>query len=249
MSTFNTLLKYGEIEFRLFIEENTNTRRKKLQTAPFRKDRDIYQKMRWEAVSFINNNKKATEDYKQGFSYGLKSGRSPPQVKDLIQFEDDLVRMVKNLKFRKVKNNFQNMLREDMKQVQTSKKTLTLADKTSNMYRLNKNDYQNLLKNAITTTYKKANKNIGTIINKEGIKFAKQADILDKIEINGTGNSFVTLKDHKENFTNHPTTRLTNPSKNEIGRISKHILDQINTKLVSKLRVNEWKNNQVVQKY
>ena len=116
------------------------------------------------------------------------------------------------------------------------------ADKTSNMCRLNKNDYQNLLKNTITTTYKKANKNIGTIINKEGIKFAKQADILDKIEINGTGNSFVTLKHHKENFTNHPMTRLINPSKNEIGRISKHILDQINTKLVSKLRVNEWKN-------
>ena len=221
MSTFNTLLKYGEIEFRLFIEEHTNTRRKKLQTAPLRKDRDIYQKkMRWKAVFFINDNKKATEDYKQGLS---------------------LVRIVEELKFRKVKNNFQKMLREDMKQVQTSKKTLTPADKTSNMYRLNKNDYQNLLKNAITATYKKANKNIGTIINKEGLKFAKQADILDKIEINGTGNSFVTLKDHKENFTNHPTARLINPSKNEIGRISKHILDQINTKLVSKLRVNEWK--------
>ena len=95
---------------------------------------------------------------------------------------------------------------------------------------------------AITTTYKKANKSIETKINKEGIKFAKQANILDKIEINSTGNSFITLKDHKENFTNHSTTRLINPSKNEIGRISKHILDQINSKLVSKLSVNEWKN-------
>ena len=72
----------------------------------------------------INNNKKDSEDYKEGFSYGLKSGRNPPQVKDLIQFEDDLVRIVKELKFRKVKNNFQTKLREDMKQVQNSKKTL-----------------------------------------------------------------------------------------------------------------------------
>ena len=128
-----------------------------------------------------------------------------------------------------------------MKQVQKSSKTLTPADKTSNMDRSNKSDYQNLLRNAITTTYKKANKNIGTKINKEGIKFAKQADILDKIAINGTRNSFITLKDHKENFTNHPKTRLINPSKNEIGRISKHILDQMNTELVSKLSVNEWK--------
>ena len=136
-----------------------------------------------------------------------------------------------------------------MKQVQTSNKTLTPADKTSNMYRLNKNDYENLLRNAITTTYKKANKKTGTKINKEGIKFAKHADILDKIEINGTGNSFVTLKDHKKNFTNHPTTRLINPSKNEIGRISKHILEKINTELVSKLSVNQWKNTISVIKW
>ena len=89
-----------------------------------------------------------------------------------------------------------------MIQMQTSKKTLTPADKTSNIYRLNKNDYQNLLRNVVTTTYKKAIKNIGTKINKQGIKFTKQADILDKIEINGTVNSSVTLKDHKQNFLN-----------------------------------------------
>ena len=87
------------------------------------------------------------------------------------------------------------MLHED---IQTSKKTLTPADKASNLYRLNKNDYQNLLTNTITATYKKANKNTGTKINKEGIKFAKQADTLDKIEMIGTGNSFVTLKTTKK---------------------------------------------------
>ena len=156
------------------------------------------QKMRWRATFFINNNKKATEDYKQGFSYDLTSGRSPPQVKELIQFEDDLVRIVKELNFRKVKNNFQKVLCEDMKQVYTSKKTLTPADKTSNIYRLNKNDYLNLLRNAITKTYKKANKNIGTKINKEGIKFAKQEDILDKIEINGKGNKYYSKRSQRK---------------------------------------------------
>ena len=69
----------------------------------------------------------------------------------------------------------------------------------------------------------------------------KKVNILEKIEIKGTGNSFITLKDHKENFINHLMTRLINPSKNEIGRISK-ILDRINTELVSKLSINEWKN-------
>ena len=50
------------------------------------------------------------------------------------------------------------------------------------------------------------------------------------------------MKDHKENFLNHPTTRLINPAKNEIRRISKQILDQINSKLCEILKVNEWKN-------
>ena len=44
LSTFNTLLKYGKIEFWLFIQEHTNTRRKMSQIATLRKDRDIYQK-------------------------------------------------------------------------------------------------------------------------------------------------------------------------------------------------------------
>ena len=34
-----------------------------------------------------------------------------------------------------------------------------------------------------------------------------------------------------------------------MGRTSKHILDQINTKLVSKLSVNEWKNSISVMKW
>ena len=42
-----------------------------------------------------------------------------------------------------------------MKKMQTSKKKLTPADKTSNMYRHNTNDYQNLLRNAVTTVNKK----------------------------------------------------------------------------------------------
>ena len=57
------------------------------------------------------------ENINKFITYGLKSGKSPMQVKD--QFQDVLVRMVKELKVSIVKNNFQIKLREDMKQVQT----------------------------------------------------------------------------------------------------------------------------------
>ena len=94
----------------------------------------------------------------------------------------------------------------------------------------------------ISTTYKKSNKETERGINCEGIKYAKEANVLDKLEVNGTANCFITLKDHKVNFLNHPTTRLINLAKNEIGRISKQILYQINSKLCKILKINEWKN-------
>ena len=54
--------------------------------------------------------------------------------------------------------------------------------------------------------------------------------------------SDTTLKYHKENFLNSPTVRLINPAKNEWGRISKAILDNINKRLYSSLNINLWKN-------
>ena len=79
-----------------------------------------------------------------------------------------------------------------------------------------------------------------------GIKFAKNKGVHDKMTKNGKGESFITLKDHKDDFNNAPKTRLINPAKNEIGRISKNILDDINQKLRDILKINQWKNTQGV---
>ena len=61
-----------------------------------------------------------------------------------------------------------------------------------------------------------------------------------------TREAFITLKDHKPNFDNNPTCRLINPTKAEIGKISKRILDRINTKVVHTLQLNQWKNTKAV---
>ena len=96
------------------------------------------------------------------------------------------------------------------------------------MYRLTKEQYNQLKHSAITSTYKKAIIKIKEKVDKSGITFTKDAGILDRMEVNGTTNCFLTLKDHKENFENNTKTRLINPAKNEVGRISKIILDKIN---------------------
>ena len=114
------------------------------------------------------------------------------------------------------------------------------------MYRFSKKEYSNLLQNAIASKYKKTDKRTAAYINKEGIKHAREANFIDRIEINSTGSSFIKLKDHKENFLNRPTTRLLNPAKNKIGRISKHLLQNIKKTLPEEIKVNKWKNAESV---
>ena len=50
------------------------------------------------------------------------------------------------------------------------------------------------------------------------------------------------MKDHKPDFANNPACRLINPSKTEIGIISKHLLDGINSKIIQATKVNLWKS-------
>ena len=56
----------------------------------------------------------------------------------------------------------------------------------------------------------------------------------------------MTLKDHKTNFGKNTTTRPIIPVKNEIGRISKVILENINKELQNKLPLQHWKNTTAV---
>ena len=62
-----------------------------------------------------------------------------------MPFEDDLIKLVKNLGFRRVDNKSQRTLAGDLKGIRSLNKTLTAADKTSNMYCLSKEEYSNLL--------------------------------------------------------------------------------------------------------
>ena len=103
-----------------------------------------------------------------------------------------------------------------------------------------------MLNDSITTTYKKASDNIHNKINTDGKKLMKDEDILNRILTNGKHECFITLKDDKPNFKNNPKARLINPVKNEIGRISKNILDKISHQLRDSLRINQWKDTSEV---
>ena len=53
-------------------------------------------------------------------------------------------------------------------------------------------------------------------------------------------------KTHKENFQASFPCRLINPSKSELGKVSKVKLEKINQTLTKNLDVNQWKNSSSV---
>ena len=88
----------------------------------------VITRMRWKAIHFNNNDSRDNIKEKNTEWYGLKSPYSPKQVKKLIPFENDLVESLRNIKFRKIRNTFQENLKEEIKLIKKSNKTMTFAD-------------------------------------------------------------------------------------------------------------------------
>ena len=114
------------------------------------------------------------------------------------------------------------------------------------MYELSKDQYDKLLQNNITSTYRKANDSIIKSVNKEANDIAVNLGIEDRVERMAKNQAFITLKDHKDNFINNPKCRLINPAKSDIERISKQILEKINKNIRETSKYHEWRNTSVV---
>ena len=120
------------------------------------------------------------------------------------------------------------------------------AVKTRNMYEISVNDYNKLLRQNITKAYRKAYHNSIDSINQELGSVAAIIGLGDRIKEMAEKEAFITLKDRKENFLNNPTCRLINPAKSNIGRVSKVILEKVNSAVRSQLKANQWRNSEAV---
>ena len=58
--------------------------------------------------------------------------------------------------------------------------------------------------------------------------------------------SYITVKDHKPQLLNNPKFRLINPTKAELGMVSKQMLEEIITAVKTKTQLLQWKNNDSV---
>ena len=57
--------------------------------------------------------------HKTGLTLDINSAKCPPQVKKLVPFEEDIIKLPKNNKFQKVDNKFQRTLSKDLKDIQS----------------------------------------------------------------------------------------------------------------------------------
>ena len=58
--------------------------------------------------------------------------------------------------------------------------------------------------------------------------------------------AFISIKDRKENFENNPKCRLINPAKNNLGVISKQILERMKNSITCKNECHQWRNTKSV---
>ena len=66
-----------------------------------------------------------------------------------------------------------------------------------------------------------------------------KSDVIGKMQI---GEYYITVKDHNEDFPHKISCRLINPSKSDIEKVSKIMLDKINSDILSSVQANQWKN-------
>ena len=205
------------------------------------KTESFLRRVRWKAYHYLKPSQSPVYE-----TFGFRTTKSPPPIKELDEFEGKIFNLIQNVKFRKYHNEFQNNLERDLTNLRTDDKLMVAADKTTNFYRLDTPSYNKLLDTAITKAYKKATSNTTTKIISEEKKIAEKLGLDDRIDSLATKDSFITLKDHKPNFHNNPTCRLINPSKSEIGIISKKILQRINSQILKYTNLNQWKNTDSV---
>ena len=107
---------------------------------------------------------------------------------------------------------------------------------------MEKAHYEKLLTDNITKTYKQSNNNAYNSINLEVKHIAKKLEIEDRVECIAIKPAYITIKDHKENFSINPKCRLTNPAKSEHGKVAKIIVENINRTVRENLHCNQWRN-------
>ena len=110
--------------------------------------------------------------------------------------------MIKSIEFRNVSNTFQDQLMNDIFEMRNTEKVIIPADKTRNLYTMEKDDYNKYFTENITKTYKKSNMNKVNKLNLEAKKIADKLSISDRVDRLQNNEAYITTKDHQKKLPN-----------------------------------------------
>ena len=156
-------------------------------------------RMRRKVLEFLG---KLDSNSNKNKTYGFRSLKCPPAVEEMAQFENDLLLLINNVEFNKIHNNFQERLRENIKQIKASNKRIVSANKSRNIYKIEKDEYKKLLRDNITKAYKKSNGKKLRDINFAAKKLVEKFSIVDQVKVMQETEAYITIKDHKDEFPN-----------------------------------------------
>ena len=179
-------------------------------------------------------------------SYGFKSTSAPPASPLLKPFEDELFDLIANLNFNEYRTAFQTNMADTVKKIKESQNIFLLGDKTTNIYEVSPDLYEQLLLDNVTKDYVQVTNSKIQKVNDEAKNIVTGLGIADRVEVMSQSEAFITLKDHKANFETERKCRLINPAKSQIGILSRQILQRANKKLRDELKLNQWQSTQDV---
>ena len=127
--------------------------------------------MRWKEYYFLKPQESSTKD-----TYGFKSKNSRPKINELTPFEEGMLDLIRNIKFKdNTKSTFQRKLDADIKNTIKKPNSLLIpADKTTNYFEMNTTAYNKLIKENVTKTYKKSS---GKIVEKLNAQSARHKSL------------------------------------------------------------------------
>ena len=137
---------------------------------------------RWKAHFFLN----PEERHNAKVTYGFTTYRTAPFVKEIADFENELASLISTgIKFTNFRSPLQRELQKCVNKVKENPNLLVNADKTSSIYQVSKQTYNQLLVNNVTKDYKHAPVNLVSQINDEAKGIAQELGLADRIEKHG----------------------------------------------------------------
>ena len=197
-------------------------------------------RIRWATDAFLFPDKYVNK--KQTF--GFKTSKTAPFSPLLKNFEDDVYNLIANVQFheRAALDPFQKNMAAAVKNINKSDKLFIFGDKTSNIYQVSREKYNDLLLNNITKDYRQVNTDKIKEVNREAKDITEKLEIADRVEVFSDALAFLSIKDHKPNYETDTKCRLINPAKSQIGIISREILQKHNKQIRENLKLNQWQS-------